>query len=47
MKCKCGKDMILVGGFVQSGISRDCYECYSCGNKFNKIIKEKIRFTNK
>lgn len=48
MKCKCGREMILVGGFVQTGISIDCWECYSCGDKVDKIVKEKIKIdTNK
>ena len=48
MKCPyCNSSkLILTGGFVQVGISIDCYKCYSCSKELSKTVKER-KNTNK
>ena len=35
--CSCGKPLIFQGGYVTGRLRVETYECYSCGNKYEKM----------
>jgi hypothetical protein len=47
--CKCGKELIFIGGSVQGNLHIELYDCYNCGNSYEKRNEGKLilnKFTN-